>query len=212
MSSHGSCPGSAPYPRSPPPALSSLRVCPDQTPTLLSTQLTLPLQLFSDPSSHSGSSSRSSDREQTSLPSAPLSLSSSTPTRCPAVLALWGPFSPRLSVHTGPSVPEPGAVHRIQKEGGSCRSLWLLQGALVPSVFPQPQQVPLTINESPHLPPSCECRKAPQPSIFCPRTTAPAMSSSRMFSPENHRAPVSPRLRQQPPPSPPPHPPHFVFL
>ena len=100
------------------PALSSLRVCPDQTPTLLSTQLTLPLQLFSDPSSHSGSSSRSSDREQTSLPSAPLSLSSSTPTRCPAVLALWGPFSPRLSVHTGPSVPEPGAVRRIRKKGG----------------------------------------------------------------------------------------------
>ena len=35
----------------------------------------------------------------------------------PAVRALWGPFSPRLSVHTGPSVPEPGAVSAQDTEG-----------------------------------------------------------------------------------------------
>ena len=80
MSSHGSYPGSAPYPRSPPPALSSLRVCLDQTPTLLSTQftilstqLTLLLQSFTDtppPHSlpHSESSSRSSNRLLCHLP------------------------------------------------------------------------------------------------------------------------------------------------
>ena len=60
-----------------PPASSHLGICPDQTPTLLSTQLTLLLQPFSDPSSHSGSSSRSSDREQAS--SAPINISSSSP-------------------------------------------------------------------------------------------------------------------------------------
>ena len=51
----------------------------------------------------------------------------------------------------------------------------------VPSVFPQPQWVHLAIYESPHQPRSCECRKAPQPNVFSPRTPAPAVSSSRMF-------------------------------
>lgn len=131
-----------------PPALSSLRVCPDQTPMLLSTQLTLLLQLVSDPSSHSGSRSRSSDREQASLPSAPLSLSGSTPTLCLAVQALWGPFSPHLSVHTGSSVPEPGAVCRIQKEGGPAVPSRSSRGR------PCPPWVHLTIYESPHWHPT----------------------------------------------------------
>ena len=73
-----------------------------------------------------------------------------------------------------------GAVHRTQ-EDGSCHSLLLFQGVPCPLSSHSPQWVPLTIYESPHLPPSCECRKAPQPSLFCPRTPAPAMSSYRMF-------------------------------
>ena len=102
-----------------PPASSAFQVCPDQTPMLLSTQLTLLLQLVSDPSSHSGSRSRSSDREQASLPSAPLSLSGSTPTLCLAVQALWGPFSP-LSVYTHRSLCPRAREQcpRTQKEGG----------------------------------------------------------------------------------------------
>ena len=47
---------------------------------------------------------------------------------------------PCLSVHTGPSVPEPGSSvsgHRRKVEDGPCRSLLLLQGAPVPCVFPQ---------------------------------------------------------------------------
>ena len=61
-----------------PPVSSGLWVCPDQTPTLLSTQLTLLLQPFRDPPCQpcSGCSSRSSNREQASLLSAPTSLSS----------------------------------------------------------------------------------------------------------------------------------------
>ena len=106
------------------PALSSLRVCPDQTPTLLSTQLTLLLQPFSDPSSHSGSSSRSSDREQASLPSAPLSLFISSSCAgsvgsflTPSVCAHWS-LCPRArsSECTG---------HRRKVEDGTGHSLLL---------------------------------------------------------------------------------------
>ena len=45
-----------------------------------------------------------------------------TPTQYPAVLALWGPFSPLLSVPTGLSVPEPGSSaseHRRKVEDGT---------------------------------------------------------------------------------------------
>ena len=130
-----------------PPVSSGLGVCPDQTPTLLSaqltllsTQLTLLLQPFSDPSSHSGSSSRSSDREQAS--SAPINTSSSSPYSLSIQLCwLCGVLShPCLSVHTGPSVPEPGSSvpgHR-RVEDGTCHSHLFRQGAPVPSVFPQP--------------------------------------------------------------------------
>ena len=47
---------------------------------------------------------------------------------------------PCLSVHTGPSVPEPGSSvpgHRRKVKCGSCLCLLLLQGVPVPSVFPQ---------------------------------------------------------------------------
>ena len=147
MSSCGSCPGSAPNHRPPPPALSSLWVCPDQTPMLLSTQLTLLLQPFLDPSSHLGSSSRSSDREQASLPSAPAALPALPP------LGVWlcglcGVLSHPICLHTGPSVPEPGAVCRIQKEGGPAVPSRSSRGR------PCPPWVHLTIYESPHWHPT----------------------------------------------------------
>ena len=108
---------------------------------LLSTQLTLPLQPFSDnrtpTPARSGSSSRSSNREQASLPSAHLSLSSSSAHPLGVQLCwLCGVLShPCLSVHTGPSVPEPGAVPQNTEGrwalpfppaplGGAC-ALWL---------------------------------------------------------------------------------------
>ena len=96
---------------------------------------------LTDPSSRSGSSSRSSNREQAS--SAPISISSSSPYSL-SIQLCWlsgGPFSPGLSVHTGPSVPEPRSSvpgPRRKVEDGPCHSLPLLQGAPVPSVFPQP--------------------------------------------------------------------------
>ena len=67
-----------------PPVSSGLRVCPDQTPTLLSTQLTLRLQPFTDTCQPcSGSSARSSENRL---------LCRLRPPAFPAVLALWGPF------------------------------------------------------------------------------------------------------------------------
>ena len=107
VSSCGSCSGSAPHPRPPPPALSSLRVCPDQTPMLLSTQLTLLLQPFIDlplPSPPIPPMFRKQLqvlREQASLPSAPITLSSSSPHLLgnPLCWLCGGPFSP-LSVYT----------------------------------------------------------------------------------------------------------------
>ena len=94
---------SDPYPRTLPPASSALQVCPDQIAMLLLTQLTLLLQPFSDyaPLPHSGCSSRSSNREQASFLSAPISLSSSFPHPL-SIQPGWlcgGPFSP-LSICT----------------------------------------------------------------------------------------------------------------
>ena len=124
-----------------PPVSSDLHVCLDRILMLLSTQLTLPLQPFSDnrtpTPARSGSSSRSSNREQASLPSAHLSLSSSSAHPLGVQLCwLCGVLShPCLSVHTGPSVPEPGAVPQNTEGrwalpfppaplGGAC-ALWL---------------------------------------------------------------------------------------
>ena len=130
-----------------PPASSAFQVCPDQTPMLLSTQLTLLLQPFIDlpqPSPPIPSMFRKQLqvlREKASLPSAPISLSSSSPHlfSIPLCWLCGGPFSP-LSIHTGPSVPEPGSSvpgHRKKMEDRTCHSLPLLQGVPVPSVFPQ---------------------------------------------------------------------------
>ena len=144
-----------------PPASSDLGVCPDQTPTLLSTRLTLLstqlthlLQPFRDTSptdsAHPHHSTTTTFTKQLQVlkqtgflaicPLQPFQLIC-TPTWCPVVLALRGPFSPLLSVHTDPSVPEPGSTapgHRRKVEDGTCHSHLLLQGAPVPSVFPQP--------------------------------------------------------------------------
>ena len=67
-----------------PPVSSDLRVCPYQTPTLLSTQLTLQLQPISDPHQPcSGSSARFPENRL---------LCCLRPPAFPAALALWGPF------------------------------------------------------------------------------------------------------------------------
>lgn len=76
-----------------------------------------------------------------------------------------------LSVHTAcPHVPEPGSSalgHRRKVKDGPCHSLLLLQGAPVPSVFPQPSVMRLTIYGSLN-PRSCECRKALSPACSVP--------------------------------------------
>ena len=159
VSSHGSHPGSAP--------LTSLEPCLPRHQVLGSVLIRLPcFCLHSSPSclhsslscsspsqtppppppppaknTHSGSSSRFSDK-QDSLPSAPITPSSPHPLSG-QLCWLCGVLShPCLSVHTGPSVPEPGTWkghgHRKKVEDGTCHHLLLLQGAPVPSVFPQP--------------------------------------------------------------------------
>ena len=85
VSSCGSCSGSAPHPRPPPPALSSLRVCPDQTPMLLSTQLTLLLQPFNPPANHVQDAAPGPQKENRLL-------CCLLPPAFPAVLDLWEPF------------------------------------------------------------------------------------------------------------------------
>ena len=124
-----------------PPASSALWVCPDQTATLLSTQLTLLLQPFSTPPPHVQETAKG---QQTGFfadcPHQPFQLVPLL-TWCLAVLALWAVLSHiRLYVHTGPSVQELGSIaagHRRKVKGGSCLCLLLLQGVPVPSVFPQ---------------------------------------------------------------------------
>ena len=84
---------------------------------------------------------------------------SATPTRCLAVRALWGPFSPHLSVHTGPSVPEPGAVRRIRKKGGlpfppaPPGGAHALRGRTWP--FMSPRTCPQAVNAGRRLNPAC---------------------------------------------------------
>ena len=80
--------------------------------------------------------------KQASLTSSPISLSSLSPHLLSIQLCwLCGVLShPCLSVHTGPSVPEPGSSapgHRRKVKGVSWLCLLLLQGVPVPSVFPQ---------------------------------------------------------------------------
>ena len=78
-----------------------------------------------------------------------------TPTRYPAVLALWGSFLTPVCLYT--LVPlfrarEQCTGHRRKVEEGTCHSLLLLQGPPCPSSSHSPQWVHLTIYESPcHL-------------------------------------------------------------
>ena len=125
---------------------------------------------------------RSSDREQASLPSAPAAFPALPP------LGVWlcglcGVLSHPLCLCTlVPLSQSQGAVHRTQKEGGPAIHFHSSRGRPCPLSSHSPQWMPLTIYECPHLPPSYECRKAPQPSVFCPMTPALAVSFSRMFS------------------------------
>ena len=101
-----------------------------------------------------GSRSRSSDRTGFFCPHQPFQLVP-TPTRYPAVLALWGSFLTRVCLYT--LVPlfrarEQCTGHRRKVEDGTCHSLLLLQGAPCPSSSHSSQWVHLTIYESPcHL-------------------------------------------------------------
>ena len=134
-----------------PPTSSAFQVCPDQTPMLLSTQLTLLLQPFSDPSSHSGSSSRSSDREQAS--SAPINTSSSSPYSLSIQLCwLCGVLSHPVCLYT--LVPlsrarEQCPGHRRKAEGGPTIPSFSSRGRPCPLSSHSPQWVHLTIYESP---------------------------------------------------------------
>ena len=143
-----------------PPASPAFQVCPDQTPMLLSIQLTFLLQPFIDlpllspPIPSMFRKQLQVLREKASLPFAPISLSSSSPHLfgIPLCWLCGGPFSP-LSINTGPSVPEPGSSvpgHRRKMEDGTCHSLPLLQGAPCPLSSHSPQWVHLTIYESTH--------------------------------------------------------------
>ena len=135
------------------PTSSGLQVCPDQTLTLLSTQLTLLLQPFSSPSPLTFRKQLQVLKEWASLLSSPISLSSSSP-HLLSVQLCWlcgGPFSP-LSVCTYLSLcprarEQCPRTHKV--EDGPCHSLLLLQGAPVPSVFPQP-----SVGALDHLSPS----------------------------------------------------------
>ena len=163
-----------------PPASSAFQVCPDQTPMLLSTQLTLLLQPFIDlplPSPPIPPMFRKQlqvRREQASLPSAPISLSSSSPhlLNNPLLWLCGGPFSP-LSVYTyWPLCPRAREqCTRTQKEDGR-RDLPLPP---VPPGGAHALCLPTALSGctwpfmSLPTPRSCECRKVPQPSMFCPR-------------------------------------------
>ena len=141
-----------------PPVSSDLHVCLDRILMLLSTQLTLPLQPFSDnrtpTPARSGSSSRSSNREQASLPSAHLSLSSSSAHPLGVQLCwLCGVLShPCLSVHTGPSVQRKRTVSQGTEgrwKTGPAVPSSSSRGRPCPLSSHSPKWVHLTIYESP---------------------------------------------------------------
>ena len=133
MSSCGSCPGSAPYPRPLTPALSVLirfpHCCLHSSPSCPSPSQT-PLHI-----QEAAPDPQTKNRLPCPLP----------PSAFPApprlsIQLCWlcvGPFSPRLSVHTGPSVPESGSSAQDTRR-------WVLPfppalpGGALPSVFPQP--------------------------------------------------------------------------
>ena len=126
-----------------PPASSALRVCPDQTATLLSTQLTLLLQPFSTPPPHVQETAKGqqTNRFLCRLPSSAFPAHPLTHSVSGCAGSVGDPFS-RPSVCTYwslcPKTREPiAAGHRKKVKGGSCLCLLFLQGVPVPSVFPQ---------------------------------------------------------------------------
>ena len=142
-----------------PPASPAFQVCPDQTPMLLSIQLTFLLQPFIDlpllspPRPSMFRKQLQVLREKASLPFAPISLSSSSPHLfgIPLCWLCGGPFSP-LSINTGPSVPEPGSSvpgHRRWKTSPAVPS-HSSRGNPCPLSSHSPQWVHLTIYESHH--------------------------------------------------------------
>ena len=160
----GSCYGSqrvsAPHPRPLLPASSALKVCPDQIPMLLFTQLTLLLQPFSDhaPLPHSGCSSKSSNREQASFLSAPSAFPAHPHTHSVSSHDDFAGILSHccLSVHTGPSVSEPGRSvprHRRLKTSFCLHSSpsHSSRGRPCPLSSHSPQWLHLTIYESPTL-------------------------------------------------------------
>ena len=146
---------SDPYPRMLPPASSALQVCPDQIAMLLLTQLTLLLQPFSDyaPLPHSGCSSRSSENRLLScLPPSAFPVHSHTHSVSSQAGFVGVLSHPCLSVHTCPSVPEPGSSvpgHRRWKTSPDVPS-HSSRGNPCPLSSHSPQWVHLTIYESHH--------------------------------------------------------------
>ena len=195
VSSHGSRHDPAPHPLNLPPPLSSgLQICPDQTPCCCLHSLpSSPSQLPPSPS-HSGSSFRSSDREQAFFffLSAPLSLPNSSPLSYPAVLVLWGaPFSP-LSVCTYWSLCPRARQGSVHTEGRWKTALLFPPappgGACAPCL-PTAQWVHLWVSSLPLLE-AANAGRCLSPTCSVPGP-APAVSSSRMSPPESLRAPVS---------------------
>ena len=160
VSSCGSCPGSAPYPRPLTPALSVLirfpHCCLHSSPSCPSPSQT-PLHI-----QEAAPDPQTKNRLPFPLP----------PSAFPApprlsIQLCWlcvGPFSPRLSVHTGPSVPESGSSAQDTRRW-VLPFLPALPGGALPSVFPQPSVGALdhlwvspsieAVNAGRHLSPVC---------------------------------------------------------
>ena len=141
----------------------------------------------------SGCNARSSNGEQILWLYVPNSFSISSPTHLISSHAGFvGVLShSRLSVHTGcswcPRARE--QCVRAQKEN----ERWALPFPPAPPGGACAICLPTALSGC-----AWPCRKAPQPSLFSPRTPAPAVSSSRDVSPHSLRAPVSPHLRHWP--------------
>ena len=152
-----------------PPASSDLGVCPDKTPTLLSTQLTLLstqlthlLQPFMDTPPPTSPPPTTTFTKQLKVlkQTGFLAVCSHqpfqfvpTPTRCPAGLALWGSFLTPVCLYTPVPLSQSQGAVRQDTEGRwrmgtaipSCSS----RGRPCPLSAHSPQWVHLTIYESP---------------------------------------------------------------
>ena len=167
-----------------PPASSAFQVCPDQTPMLLSTQLTLLLQPSQTPLHVQGAAPGPQTENRLLLPPSAF-LAHPHIHSVSSCVGFLGVLSHPVCLCT--------LVPLSQSQGAVCQDpegRWKMgpavpsrssRGRLCPPSSHSPQWVHLAIYESPHQPRSCECRKAPQPNVFSPRTPAPAVSSSMMF-------------------------------